>query len=99
MSDNNGSSAFQMAETSQEFNLKEFIFKYLRHWPLLAACIFVALILAFVKVRYATPIYSVTGSLFINKENKNSSGNDARENMFMVPSNLNLKKELQILKS
>lgn len=90
---------FENGQPPKEFNLKEFIFKYLRYWPMLLAFVLIALVLAFLKVRYATPIYNVKGSLFINKENKNNASGEALENMFMFPSNLNLKNELEILKS
>lgn len=90
---------FENSQPSKEFNLKEFIFKYLRYWPMLLAFVLIAFVLAFLKIRYSTPIYNVKGSLFINKENKNNASGEALENMFMFPSNLNLKNELEILKS
>ncbi len=95
----NDDTGFDSMPAAKEFNLKEFIFKYLRYWPMLLAFVLIALILAFLKVRYATPIYNVKGSLFINKENKSTSSGEALENMFMFPSNVNLKNELEILKS
>jgi uncharacterized protein involved in exopolysaccharide biosynthesis len=88
---------FENNQPLKEFNLKEFIFKYLRYWPMLVAFMVIALVLAFLKVRYATPIYNVSGSLFINKENNNNASGEALENMFMFPSNLNLKNELELL--
>lgn len=86
---------------SKEFNLKEFVFKYLRYLPLLVGCILLSLILAFIKIRYATPIYNVTGSLLINKESINgrSNNNESLEDMFMFSNTVNLKNELEILKS
>lgn len=90
---------FENSQSGKEFNLKEFIFKFLRYWPLLAICILLALLLAFIKIRYATPIYNVTGSLFINKESNSGGRNEALEEMFMFSNNINLKNELEILKS
>ncbi|HRO44583.1 polysaccharide biosynthesis tyrosine autokinase [Agriterribacter sp.] len=90
---------YETGQPLREFNLKEFIFKYLRYWPLLAAFILIALTLAFIKVRYATPIYKVSGSLFINKEGDNRGSGESLENMFMFSGNLNLQNELEILKS
>lgn len=95
----NFDTSFETNHPQKEFNLKEFIFKYLRYWPLLAACILLALLLAFIKIRYATPIYNVTGSLFISKESNTGGRNEGLEDMFMFSNNVNLKNELEILKS
>ncbi|MFT4017833.1 MAG: polysaccharide biosynthesis tyrosine autokinase, partial [Agriterribacter sp.] len=90
---------FESNTPKQEFQLKEFIFKYLRYWPLLLAFIIIALTLAFVVIRYSTPVYSVSGALFINKQPTNNSPTADLQNMFMFPDNVNLKNELEILKS
>ena len=99
MPDNNGSTAFQMAESSQEFNLREFIYKYQVYLPWLALALILALGIAFIKIRYSTPIYKVTGSLFINKENRSGNRGDDLQSMFMFSDNVNLKNELEILSS
>lgn len=90
---------FESAQPLREFNLKEFIFKYLRYWPLLVAVVLISLTIAFLKVRYSTPIYSVKGSLLINKEGENRGAGESLENMFLLSNNLNLQNELEILKS
>lgn len=95
----NFESGFESSQTTREFNLKEFIFKYLHYWPLLAAFVLIALTIAFIKIRYTTPIYKVTGSLFINKEGETRGSNESLENMFMFSNNVNLQNELEILKS
>ncbi|MFT3949717.1 MAG: polysaccharide biosynthesis tyrosine autokinase [Agriterribacter sp.] len=83
-----------------EFNLKEFIYKYLRYIPFIIACVFIALIIAFIKIRYSTPIYSVKGSVFINKDSRSGSGgSQSLEDMFLFSNNVNLKNELEILHS
>ncbi len=84
----------------KEFNLKEFFFKYLRYWPLLVTGIVVALFLAFLYVRYSTPIYRAKGSLFIDKQTTPGSRGQGLDEMFMFSGNmLNLSNEQQILKS
>jgi capsular exopolysaccharide synthesis family protein len=95
----NFETAFETGQPSREFNLKEFIFKYLRYWSLLTAFVLIALTIAFIRVRYTTPIYRVNGSLFINKEGENRSVGESLENMFLFSNNLNLQNELEILKS
>ncbi|MBX3242551.1 MAG: polysaccharide biosynthesis tyrosine autokinase [Chitinophagaceae bacterium] len=84
----------------KEFNLKEFFFKYLRYWPYLATGIAVALFLAFLYIRYSTPIYSARGALFIDKQTTSGSRGQGLDEMFMFSGNmLNLSNEQQILKS
>ncbi|HTN06095.1 GumC family protein [Agriterribacter sp.] len=91
---------FETAPAAKEFNLKELIFKYLRYLPLVVVCILLALVLAFIKIRYETPIYNVSGSLFINKQTKSGGGGgESLEDMFLFSNNVNLKNELEILKS
>lgn len=90
---------FDNSQPQREFNLKEFIFKYLRYWPMITAFILISLTIAFIKIRYSTPIYKVSGSLFINKEEGSRGNNEMLENMFSFSNNLNLQNELEILKS
>lgn len=85
---------------TKEFNLKEFIFKYLRYLPFIVVSAFIALIFAFIKIRYSTPIFKVKGSLFINKDSRDGSRkSESLEDMFLFSDNVNLKNELEILKS
>lgn len=90
---------FTKKDQTRDFQLKEFIFRYLRYWPFLVAFIASAFTIGFIRIRYATPIYSVTGSLFINKENGNNRRADDLQNIFLFQDNVNLKNELEILKS
>ncbi len=84
----------------REFNLKEFFFKYIRYWPYLITGIAVALFIAFLYIRYSTPVYSAKGSLFIDKESGVGGGGKGLDEMFLFSGNmLNLNNEQQILKS
>lgn len=100
MSDSRESSAEFLNMPVNEFNLKEFIYKYLRYLPLIIGCAVIALIIAFIKIRYSTPVYSVKSSLFINKDSRNGGGkSESLEDMFLFSNNVNLKNELEILHS
>jgi len=91
--------SFEGSQTVKEFQLKEFIFKYLRYWPMFLAFILITLAVAYLKLRYSTPIYSVKGSLFVNRQNNNSNSPNDLQTMLFFPDNVNLKNELEILKS
>ncbi len=84
----------------KDFDLKEFFLKYLRYWPFLVTGIAVAFLLAFLYIRYSTPIYSAKGSLFIDKQTTPGSRGQSLDEMFMFSGNmLNLSNEQQVLKS
>lgn len=85
--------------SGSEFNLKEFVYKYIRYLPLIIACILIALVLGFVKIRYTTPLYNVGGKLIINKDAKASGGGQSLEDMYLFSNNVNLKNEVEILQS
>lgn len=87
--------------TENESNIKDFIFKYVRFLPIILLCVVVALLLAFLKIRYTTPQYSVLGKLIINKESKMSAGGGGQslEDMYLFSNNVNLKNEVEILQS
>src|ERR1700754_4369440 len=82
---------------------REFLAKYLKYlpWIIVSATIFI--VLAYIKIRYSTPIYSMQSSLLIKNENdqgSNSSGKDISFNeLFMNQGSVNLSNEMQILKS
>lgn len=95
----NFESIFESNSTVKEFQLKEFLFKYLRYWPMFLAFIMIAFTLAYIRLRYSTPIYSVKGSLFVNRQNSNNGSSNELQTMLFFPDNVNLKNELEILKS
>jgi capsular exopolysaccharide synthesis family protein len=86
------------AENEKEFILKEFLLKYTRFIPWVVLSVVACLILAYTNLRYAKPIYRVSGKLFINKDNK-SKPSSSLEDIFMFGDNVNLSNEVQILQS
>lgn len=86
-------------EKNWAFSPREFIFKYLKYAPWLIISMAVMLILAFIKLRYSTEIFSVSGSLLIKNENGGRGANEKFEDMFFFNSGTNLKNEVEILKS
>jgi tyrosine-protein kinase Etk/Wzc len=104
MTDNNF--GFEKADTGKAgnpwaLNPKEFLFKYLRYLPLLAVFGVLALLLAYMKVRYSTPVYRLQSSLLI-KNDRGGGGNDKDmkfNELFMSQNTDNLDNEIEILKS
>jgi tyrosine-protein kinase Etk/Wzc len=79
---------------------RDFIFKYLKYMPWVVICGVIGFVLAYIKLRYATPIYSVQSSLLIRNEEDNAMGKDQEfDKLFMTQSNVNLSNESAILRS
>lgn len=79
---------------------KELLLRYLPFlpWILLSVCI--ASGIAWIKLRYATPIYSVAGKILVKQDNPYSKSGEKFGNIFELPSdNSNLNNEIEIIKS
>lgn len=85
------------------FNLKEFIYTYLfRFWYLYVLFVGGALTVAWLKIRYATPIYQVNSTLLIKDENTRSPGVSQEaifQDLGLMQGGPRLLNEMQILKS
>ena len=84
-------------DVSGKLGPRDFIFKNLKYIPWIIICGAIALVLAFLKIRYSTPIYLVQSSMVI------SGGGNARgdrfDAMMMTPASGNLSNEIRILSS
>ena len=58
-------------EQNDSLDIREEIGKYLRHWKLFLLSAIFFLVAAYFKLRYSTPLYSVSSSILI-KDNKNA---------------------------
>jgi len=79
---------------------KELIFRYLPFVPWVLLSLVLSLAVSWVKLRYSTPIYNVTGKILV--KNVDSYGNDAEKfgNIFGFQTNdVNLNNEVEIIKS
>lgn len=77
---------------------KEFILKYLKYLPWIGISVFICLVLAKVKLRYAVPVYRTESRLLIKKDVP-SRGNDKFDDIFSGGSFQNVFNEMQILRS
>lgn len=85
------------------FNLRDFIFTYvLRFWYLYVLFVGIALLFAWLKIRYTTPIYQVSSSILIKDENSKGGG-ISEESIFqdlgLMQSGANVHNEIEILRS
>jgi len=77
---------------------REIIFKYIRYVPWLAISVAVLLVLAYIKLRYSTTIYSVSGRLLVTSQMP-SSGGEKFDDIFMMQRNDKINDEIEIIKA
>lgn len=81
-------------------SIRDIFYKYIRFLPVFILSIALALLGAFIYLRYSTNIYSATGTMLI-KNDKPSSGSDDRVEDILSGGNRpqNLQNEIEILRS
>ena len=93
------------AHSSNTFNIREFLLKYVYYSWLFILILALSFIVAWLYLRYTKPVYSVGASLLIRNENANrgGSGNGTGSDMFadiaLFQSNTNTQNEILILSS
>jgi capsular exopolysaccharide synthesis family protein len=79
---------------------KEIIFRYIHFLPWVLISVAVALTGAYIKLRYTTPIYSVSGKLLVASQSPYGSGGDKFDDIFMMQQRVDkLNDEIEIIKS
>jgi tyrosine-protein kinase Etk/Wzc len=78
---------------------REIIFRYIRYLPWVIISVSLALVGAYIKLRYSTPIYSVASKLLVTSQTP-YGGRDKFDDIFsMQSSNNKLNDEIEIIKS
>src|SRR5215210_7778390 len=85
-------------EQSTGLNIKDLYYKYVRFLPLFVISIALSLFVAYVYLRYATLVYTSTGSLVIQDE-KTAGGSDKLDNLFESDAKKNIQNEIEYLRS
>lgn len=94
------SSQFQPARSDQAgFNIKEFIFKYLRYLPLFLLSVLLAMTVAFIYLRYSTPVYRSSSLLFLKDDKGKGGASDRFQELFVDDRTKNIQSEIEYLKS
>lgn len=75
-------------QEAKPIDIKYYLIKYSRYWPLYATFIFVALVIVFLFHRYAVEEYEVRGSVLIKQKNSPETRILDRSNIFSGTSNL-----------
>lgn len=91
----------QMSESRNELgnlSFRDLFYKYVRFLPLFVLSVALALLGAYVYLRYTVPIYSVAGSMVIKSEQAGGRS-DRFEDVFVNDKARNIQNEIEILKS
>lgn len=87
---------------SAGLTFKEMLFKYLRFLPFFIISFSLALLTGYIYLRYTTPTYSSNGALVVKEDNTATSGlgsADRFQQMFVMDNAINVKNEIEIIKS
>jgi tyrosine-protein kinase Etk/Wzc len=93
----------QVTKTEQlGMTFKEMLFKYVRFLPFIIISVAFALLGAYLYLRYTTLTYQSTGALVVKEDNGTSGGggsNDRFQQMFVMDNSINIKNEIEIIRS
>jgi uncharacterized protein involved in exopolysaccharide biosynthesis len=95
-------SSFQGIEGTKDFDLKAYIFRYLRYWYLFPVFLFLSLTVAFFYLQVTQPIFRTKTSILIKDEKKGLSGSQGdilSELSSQFGGNKLVENEMEILKS
>lgn len=81
-------------------SLRDIFYKYIRFLPLFILSVAFALLIAYLYLRYAIPVYNVTGSMLIRSEQPGGGrGNNELETLISGNKADNIQNEIEVLKS
>lgn len=88
-------------DTQSTLSIKELFYKYVRYLPFLAISVAIALLVAYVYLRYTVPTYNSGGiiQLGVQAGNKGNSGDKVEDLLFGSNKIQGLQSEIEIIKS
>ena len=84
---------------SVKISLKDFIMRYIRYIPLFIISIAIFLFLAYLYLRYTTPLYNARASLLIKTDKPQRGMGEEFDEVFFTGGRGNMTSEMEILKS
>jgi capsular exopolysaccharide synthesis family protein len=84
---------------SVKISVKDFIMRYLRYLPLFIISISIALIIAYVYLRYTTPLYSARATMLIKTDKSSPKMGGEFDEVYFSGGRGNLNSEIEILRS
>jgi tyrosine-protein kinase Etk/Wzc len=91
---------FYKVERTQNVDMRELVMRYLKYLPWLLICAMLALVSAYIKIRYTTPIYHIQSTMLIKNDIQARGGKDDRlGDLFLAQPTINLSDETELLRS
>jgi len=94
----NGIAEKEITGKEPEFNLKEFIFRYLRYLPWVMVSVAFTVLVAYISIRYTTPVYQAYGKMMLKKQTSNSA-RERFDDVFLMQGTINLGDEIEQIRS
>ena len=87
-----------ISEEDSGLDFKKIIYTFLQYWLWFATAVFLCLLIAFLYLRYATPVYQINSKILI-KDDKSSPSGDQQDllsqlDIFNTQNNVNNEKEV-----
>jgi len=80
-------------------SIKDLFYKYIRFLPLFVICVALSLFVAFIYLRYATLVYSASGTMVIQDDKSGGGSDDKFEKIFESDNKKNIQNEIEYIKS
>ena len=80
-------------------NVKDLFFRYVRFLPLFIISVALSLFVAYIYLRYATPVYRSSGVLVIEQEDQQFQGDEKFQKLFSSNNSKNILSEIEYLRS
>ena len=92
------------AQSEEQINIQEILFRYLIHWPWFVVSVIVCVAVAWGYLHLTTPVYNVSATVLIKDEKKGGGANMSSELEKMgmngfVSSSSNIENEIEVLTS
>lgn len=75
------------------------MFRYFPYWPLFAGLVIASLIVSYIYLRYATPVYEVSATVLIKDEKKGSDDSRFMESLNIYSSKKIVENEMEVIHS
>src|SRR6476661_6416590 len=80
-------------------SIKDLFFRYVRFLPLFIISVALALLVGYLYLRYATPVYRSTGTMIIQETDNNTQGDEKFQKLFSSSSSKSIPSEIEYLHS
>ena len=88
-----------LLQQEEDSPIKKVLSKYIPYWPLFLIALILAILSAWVYVKYSTPIYQATATLIIEDEKKGNEESKITEALNQISSKKIVENEIEVIQS